>query len=293
MEYSLRELECFAAVAEELSFTRAASRLHLAQPPLSRHIRALEERLGARLFDRSGRKVALTGAGAVFYEETRGALPQLRRAAETTRRFIAGQNERLRLGFVSAVLSPEIVGVLRRFRQLHPTVQLIVHDLPPAEQLEALRGGGLDGGFVGLAPRHRSPGIRFLPWRRENLAAFIPSGHPLAGRSALRLRELAAEPFVTVSREAAPAFAVHLQELCAGAGFRPHVVLEAARAQAVAVSVAAGSGVAILPESLGRVIGDGAVVIPLTRVRPISHVFALNARTPSPPLKLFLQLLSR
>src|ERR1700748_1795874 len=108
MDYSLRELECFTAVAEELSFTRAAQKLHLAQPPLSRHIRALEEKLGATLFDRAGRKVALTAAGAVFQEETRTVLPQLIRAGETTRRFVSGETARLRLGFVSAVLSPAL-----------------------------------------------------------------------------------------------------------------------------------------------------------------------------------------
>src|ERR1700749_3138806 len=117
MDFSLRELECFPAVAEELSFTRAAQKLHLAQPPLSRHVRALEERLGTALFDRSGRKGALTAAGGGFYEETRTAMPQLTRASETTRRFASGQTERLRLGFVSAVLSPELVEVLRSFRE--------------------------------------------------------------------------------------------------------------------------------------------------------------------------------
>ncbi|HEY9250730.1 MAG TPA: LysR family transcriptional regulator, partial [Rariglobus sp.] len=91
MNYSLRELECFTAVAEELSFTRAARKLHLAQPPLSRHVRMLEEKLGAPLFTRANRKVALTSAGALFYEETRTVLPQLLHAGEATRRFASGE----------------------------------------------------------------------------------------------------------------------------------------------------------------------------------------------------------
>ncbi|MCX6953102.1 MAG: LysR family transcriptional regulator, partial [Verrucomicrobia bacterium] len=182
MDYSLRELECFIAVAEELSFTRAAQKLHLAQPPLSRHVRALEEKLGTRLFDRAGRKVALTAAGAVFHGETRTVLPQLRRAGETTRRFASGATVRLRLGFVSAVVSPELVKVLQAFRARHSGVQLLVQDMPPAEQIAALRRGELDGGFVGLHPGERTPGIQFVPWRKEALAAFVPFGHPLAGR---------------------------------------------------------------------------------------------------------------
>lgn len=291
MDYSLRELECFTAVAEELSFTRAAAKLRLAQPPLSRHIRQLEEKLGTELFERAPRKVSLTAAGALFYEETRTVLPQLLRAGETTRRFASGQTERLRLGFVSAVLSPELVTVLRTFRERHPGVQVIVQDCPPAEQLAGLRRGTLDGGFVGLPPVERTPGIRFLPWRSEPLAAFVPFGHALAGRRQIDLRELAGEAFVGVSGEAAPAFASFLREVCGRAGFRPRIVLESSRAQAVAVMVAAGTGIALLPESLARVVGDAAAVIPLKKAPVLSHVFARNAGTPSAAMKQFESLL--
>lgn len=290
MDYSLRELECFTAVAEELSFTRAAQRLHLAQPPLSRHIRALEGKLGAPLFDRSGRQVALTAAGAVFYEETRTVLPQLTRAGETTRRFVSGETARLRLGFVSAVLSPELVEVLRTFRERHPAVQLLMQDSPPAEQLAALRRGELDGGFIGLPPDTRTPGIQFLPWRREPLAAFVPFGHPLAKRRQIALRELAGEALVAVSSEAAPAFAAYLRTVCGKAGFRPRIVLESSRAQAVAVMVAAGTGIALLPASLARVVGEAAAIVALQKAPRIEHVFARAAGSPSPAMRQFTAL---
>jgi LysR family transcriptional regulator, benzoate and cis,cis-muconate-responsive activator of ben and cat genes len=291
MDYSLRELECFTAVAEELSFTRAAQKLRLAQPPLSRHVHALEDKLGTPLFDRSGRKVALTAAGALFYEQTRTVLPQLRRAGEATRRFASGETERLRLGFVSAVLSPELVGVLRLFRERHPSVQLLVEDCPPAEQLAALNRGTLDGGFVGLQPRERTPGIIFAPWRKESLAAFVPIGHPLSTRPAISLRELAGEALVAVSSEAAPTFSTFLHELCAAAGFRPRIVFEAPRAQAVAVMVAAGAGIAVLPLSLARVVGQAAAIVPLRKAPLVTHVFARKAGTVSPAMKLFTELL--
>lgn len=287
----MRELECFAAVAEELSFTRAAGRLRLAQPPLSRHVRTLEEKLGTALFDRSGRKVSLTPAGAVFYDEIRGVLPQLARAGEATRRFVRGQTTRLRLGFVSAVLSPELVATLRRFRAQHPSVQLVMQDCPPAEQLALLDGGGLDGGFVGVAPAEKHPGIQFTVWRREALSAFVPFEHPLSRRKELEVKELSSEALVAVSGEAAPSFAAHIRDLCRSAGFRPRIVAESARAQAVAVMVAAGAGIALLPESLARVVGDGAAVIPLRRVKPITHVFARRAGHVSPPLRELMKLL--
>lgn len=293
MDFSLRELECFTAVAEELSFTRAAQRLHLAQPPLSRHIRALEQRLGTVLFDRSGRRVALTAAGAVFYEETRSVMPQLIRAGETTRRFASGQTERLRLGFVSAVLSPELVEVLRLFREKHPQVQLLVQDLPPAEQLAALRHGTLDGGFIGLPPEERTPGIELLPWRQEALVAFVPFGHPLAKRQRMDLRTLAGEALVAVSSEAAPAFAAYLRRVCGSAGFRPRIVLESPRAQAVAVMVAAGAGIALLPVSLRRVVDGAAAVVPIRDAPKISHVFAHASGAVSPAMRRFMKLLGK
>lgn len=292
MDYSLRELECFIAVAEELSFTRAAEKLHLAQPPLSRHIRALEEKLGTEVFDRSGRKVAITPAGAIFFEEVRTILPQLRRAGEITRRFASGETSRLRLGFVSAVLSPELVGVLRDFRERHPAVQLLMQDLPPADQLSAIRNGTLDGGFIGLPPGERTPGIQFVSWRRESLRAFVPFGHPLATRRQIKLRELAGEALVAVSSESAPAFAAFIREACGKAGFRPRIVVESHRAQAVAIMVAAGTGIALLPASLARVVGDAAADIPIKEVPTFSHVFARPAGKPSQALRDFVALLT-
>lgn len=291
MDYSLRELECFTAVAEELSFTRAAAKLHLAQPPLSRHVRTLEEKLGTPLFERAARRVTLTAAGALFYEETRTILPQLRRAGETTRRFASGQTLRLRLGFVSAVLGPELTDVLRRFRERHASVQLIVQDGLPAELLTSVGNGTLDGAFVGLRPQERTPGIVYHTWLSEPLAAFVPLGHPLAEKRDIALAELAGEPIVAVSSEAAPAFAAFVRKLCADAGFRPRIVVESARAQAVAVMAAAGSGIALLPASLARVVGRAAAVVRLRKAPIVTHVFARKGGSGSEAVRQFLELI--
>jgi DNA-binding transcriptional LysR family regulator len=292
MDCSLRELECFAAVAEELSFTRAAKRLHLAQPPLSRHIRTLEERLGAKLFERRAWTVAMTAVGRLFYEESRGVLAQLNRAGELARRAAQGENDRLRLGFVSAVLGSEIVEVLRRFRESQPSVQIMLHDLPPAEQLDRIAEGRLDAGFVGLTPSRGLPGLKFIPWRKERLLVFLPSGHRLAGRGRIDLAELKEERFVAVANEAAPAFSVLVHDLCRKAGYRPRIVLESPRAQAVAVMVAAGSGIALLPESLTYFTGSSAVGVPLKGSPEITHVFAVGPADPSAPMRHLLGLLA-
>src|SRR5436305_2037427 len=134
IEYSLRELESFVAVAEELSFTRAAARLRLAQPPLSRAVRSLETRLGLRLFERTNRSVALTTAGRSFYAEVQPPLLRLQRAGATARRAAAGETARLEIGFVSSLLGPELTDVFRRFRAAHPAVQLTLQDRIPSEQ---------------------------------------------------------------------------------------------------------------------------------------------------------------
>jgi DNA-binding transcriptional LysR family regulator len=288
MDYSLRELECFIAVAEELSFTRAARRLRLAQPPLSRHIRALEEKLGTRLFERTRRTVVLTLAGGLFYEESRGVLPQLIRAGEMAKRSGHGELARLRIGFVSAVLSPELIEIFRRFRLGHPEVQVMLHDSPPADQLLAISRGTLDGGFVGLVPTERAQEIHYRPWSREALMCFVPSGHRFAARGRVALRDLASEPFVAVSSEGAPAFSAYVHRLCRDAGFRPKIVLESPRAQAVAVMVAAGAGIALLPESLARFTGEATVAVPLIKTPVITHVFAHPLGRLSSSAKLFL-----
>lgn len=290
---TFRELECFTAVAEELSFTRAALRLHLAQPPLSRHIRFLEEKLGTPLFERRPRAVALTPAGRRFYEETRGLLPQLARAGDLARRSASGESGRLRIGFVSAVAGTGLVEALRGFRETNPALQLILHDLPPARQLTLLAQGRLDAGFVGLMPLEHPQGLRFVPWSREPLRAFVPSGHRFAGRSSLRLAELKDEPFVAVAHEAAPAFSVLAHQLCREAGFRPRVVLESPRAQAVGIMVAGGSGVALLPASLANFLGTAAIAIKVHGAPDITHVAAFSEATFSGPLRQLAEMLGK
>ncbi len=293
MDYSIRELECFLAVAEELSFTRAAKRLHLAQPPLSRHIHTLEDKIGTPLFLREPRRVSLTPAGSLFYEETRNVPQILSRAGDAAKRCALGQTSRLRLGFVSAVMNDVLVDVFRRFRQSHPNVQVILEDIPPNEQLKWISEGKLDGGFVGLLPHTPPPGVRFVDWYKEPLMIFMPVGHPLSARRSLPLKSLAQESFIAVSHESAPTFATHVRDLCKSAGFRPQVILESPRAQAVALMVAAGSGVAILPESLTRWMNDSVVAVPILGSSKITHVFACQNGKLSSALESLSRMLSK
>lgn len=291
MDYSLRELECFIAVAEERSFTRAAKRLNLAQPPLSRHIRVLEEKIGAQLFNREPRGVSLTAAANIFYEETRNIPRRLLRAGEAARRSASGQVARLRLGFVSAVMNDELSDIFRTFRSQHPEIQITLHDVPPQEQLQAIADGRLDGGFVGLEPTDPPAGIRFIPWRTEPLICLVPTSHPLSDRKSISLGTLAEESFVAVSSASAPAFAERIRELCQSAGFRPRIILESPRAQAVALMVGVGSGVALLPATLAGLVKRSTHAIPLRPSTKITHVFACRDRKTEGPLADLMGLL--
>ncbi|MFW6352932.1 MAG: LysR substrate-binding domain-containing protein [Verrucomicrobiota bacterium] len=252
---SLRELECFHAVAEELNFTAAARRLHLSQPPLSRHIATLEDKLGARLFLRTRRQVQLTAAGRLFREETRGLLAQLAKAEAAVRERGWHEAERLAVGFVSALLSAELVEDFARFHEVAPEVHLTLHDESPVAQLERLKAGTLDLGFIGLAPLRRDRAIALWPWRRERLGVFVPRRHRLAGKTSIPVGELAGESLALVSHETAPAFGSRVRELLAAAGILPQVVQEGARAQAVAMMALGGTAVALLPESVGLPLG--------------------------------------
>lgn len=274
MNVSIRELECFMAVAEELSFTRAAERLGLAQPPLSRHVRVLEDKLGTRLIERTNRRVALSPAGMAFYEEARLILPQLARAADVAQRVAQGQTQQLRLGFVGAVLGDRLISLLREFRRVYPSVQVSMLDLAPADQLSGIERGTLDGGFVGLAPRSAVRGIRFVRWYRDPLRCYVPAEHPLAEVKQVGWKDLRPESWIMVARESAPAFREFVDQRCTRVGFRPRVVLESPRAQGVAVMVAAGAGITVLPESLSVLAGSALRGIPFRERTHLMHVFA-------------------
>lgn len=291
--YPFRGLECFLVVAEELNFTRAAAQLGIAQPSLSRHIHALEERLGTRLFERVHRQVSLTAAGRLLQAGAAGPLLQLQRAIDLAER--AGsldEGSRLEIGFISSLLSSDMIQLFQRYRQQHPQVHLTLHDWLPGDQVRALAEGRLDGGFIGLASRDRLSGIAFQPWKREALKLFLPPGHALAGQRAIALKAVARDPMVAVAGGSFPAFASAVRDLCRKAGFRPRVIHEANRAQAVVAMVAAGAGTAILPDSMSRVADKGITAVDiLDRTAQVIYAFAYRSRGVTPVLRSFLALL--
>jgi DNA-binding transcriptional LysR family regulator len=292
-QVSLYEIQCFVAVAEELNFSRAAMRLHMSQPPLSRQVQSLESKLGVKLLQRSTRAVSLTSAGALYLQDVRHILTRLDCAAASAQRAAGGEASRLRLAFVGALLDEGLVEVLQALRKHHSQCQIHLTDLPPAAQLDALLGGQVDGAFIGAEPVKLAKRLSLVVWKVEPLLLALPQNHALAARGSIHLSQLKHENWVMVSRAAAPAFRHQFDRLSAAANIRPRVVQESERAAAVLTMVAAEQGVSLLSESLSRLVHPGVVFRAIGgKPVPLTHTFAYRTQETNPILLDFVSLLA-
>lgn len=288
------ELECFVAVAEELSFSRAARRLHLSQPPLSRQIQSLERKMGVRLLNRNTRSVTLTSAGSLYLQDIRQILTRLDAATASVRRANSGEIARLNLAFVGVLLEEDLVGVLKSFRKLHPRCQIHLTDLPPAAQLNALQARHVDGDFIGAAPHKLNKGLSAVIWKREPLLIALPESHPFAAGKKVSLSALKDENWVMVARAAASAYRRQFDRLCMDAGIHPRVVQESERVPAVLTMIAAEQGISLLPESVSRLVHPGVVFRRAKGPVPIlEHAFVYRADKENQLVCDFLNLLGR
>ena len=244
----LRHLRYFVAVAEEKSFTRAAERLHIAQPPLSRQIQQLEEELGVVLIEKGVRPLRLTEAGAFFLAHAKPLLDQVHDLRTMTQR--VGKVERtLSIGFVASTLYGLLPDMIRRFRERHPEVEVLLHEMTTVEQLRALKEGRIDVGFGRL--KSEDPSIRRILLREERMVVALYPGHRLAGgEGGLRLRELIHEPLLVYPKAPRPSFADQVLAAFSEANLAPDHVQEVRELQIAMGLVAAGQGIAIVPESV-------------------------------------------
>ncbi|MDR3517568.1 MAG: LysR family transcriptional regulator [Azospirillaceae bacterium] len=254
----LRHLRYFVAVAEELHFGHAADRLHIAQPPLSQQIQALEQELGVRLLERTRRSVALTEAGRLFLDEARATLVQATRAAETARRAARGELGRLKIGFTPSCLFNGLMPtLLRRYRRAWPGIVLEMTETSTAEQVEQLGDGRIDIGFVRPAAPI-PPGmvvIRIL--LREPLVAVLDGDHPLAGVDPIRMVALRDQPFVLHARRLGTGLYDTVMRLCANAGFTPRIAQEMHQMSTIVTLAAVGLGVAVAPRCMAALQVEG------------------------------------
>lgn len=242
----VRDFRYFLAVGEELHFRRASERLRIAQPHLSQHIKQLEARLGVLLLDRTTRSVKLTHAGTEFLHRARYVISQINEAATVTRRLADGQEGHVAIAFSEPASLRMLPRILQEFRRLHPKVEISLSHGSTATQVLKLVEGGLHFGFLRLPIHTRR--LRTLALFRESLVVAVPTSHALSHRTSLRLEELASDDFIQYSAVPGLDFQEIITSYCQRSGFSPHIVYEAADTQSLLTFVAAGFGIAIVPE---------------------------------------------
>jgi DNA-binding transcriptional LysR family regulator len=285
----LRHLRYFVAVAEELNFSRAAERLHIAQPPLSQQIQSLENELGVRLFDRGERPIRLTESGLVLLEQASPLLARLDEIVATVRRIGKGQTGAIRIGFVGSATYDFLPELFRRFRLEYEDVELSLVELRAMPQIESLRHREIDIGFMRTSVEDESFQCQAL--LEEPLVVALPENHPLAAQDSIRLSALKGEPFIGFSA-AMTVFGGYLLKVCQEAGFVPNVVQETIEIQTAVSLVSAGVGLTLAPASLQKVGRIGVVYRSLAAPVPKTTLYAVWRKdNRTPVVRAFLALL--
>ena len=257
----LRHLRYFRMVANELHFGRAAEKLHIAQPPLSKQIQDLEAELGFELFTRTKRSVALTPAGKAFSIEVTQIFQQLDRAIDIGRKTSRGELGQISIGFVGSATYNILPLMLQQFHDRYPNVRIELHELTTDRQLIWLREGRIDIGLI--RPPIIAPDLASQVIFQESLVVALPIDRHLAGADFIDLASLAVEPFILFPRELAPGLYDPIIASCQAAGFSPQVVQECIQMQTIVSLVSANMGVSILPESIQEAQRHGVVYKPI------------------------------
>ncbi|QCG99337.1 LysR family transcriptional regulator (plasmid) [Azospirillum sp. TSA2s] len=242
----IRQLRYFQAVAEELHFGRAAARIRIAQPALSRQIQSLEEELGVLLLKRSQRSVELTPAGTLFLDRASRILDDIVKAQTDARRVGMGEFGHLVVGFIHSSTYDLLPAILERFRHLYPDVELDLREMTIAQQFDALGRGLIDIGL--LRPPSSDPRLEVQTILTQQFQLAVPANHPLAGLDSVPLARVAEEPFIMFSQRESPLFHARIMRMCETVGFTPRVVQNATQIHTVVGLVGAGMGVALVPE---------------------------------------------
>ncbi|OZI19839.1 hypothetical protein CAL26_19940 [Bordetella genomosp. 9] len=252
-----RSLRMFLALAEELHYGRAAERLFMSQPPLTKAIQQMEERLGVTLFDRNQRRVRLTIAGTVMVEEARRLLTQTELSIRAVQRAEQGNAGRIRVGFVAAVLFMDIREVILGLERKMPGLETVWEEMGSSEQIHALEQDRIDIGFAQISQGMSR--MMSIPVGRVELVVALEAGHPLARRRRVRLADLAEDAFIAIPRQSGPSFHDLTIATCMGAGFSPRIVHYARHLVSVVSLVAMGRGVSLVPRSFARAGVPGVV----------------------------------
>ena len=289
----LRHLRYFVAVAEERHFTRAAERLHMAQPPLSQQIRQLEDELGVALLRRTTRRVDLTPAGEAYLVRVRAILQAVDAAGHEAVRIGTGEEGRLVVGCVGSATYSLLPTLARALREEMPGVDFAFRgEMLSPDQLAALRDGSIDLALLRpFGELARESDVTLTPLRVEKLVVALPEGHRLAGRSRVRVADLKGEALIVHSGQGRSAMFDAVTVLCRDAGFEPAIRHEVAETSTLVTFVAAGLGVAVVPEPVSALVVAGTVYRPLSTRARMDLVAATRADDDSALLARGLRVL--
>jgi LysR family transcriptional regulator, benzoate and cis,cis-muconate-responsive activator of ben and cat genes len=267
---NFRHLKYFVTVADEQNFTRAAEKLHISQPPLSRQIQDLEEDLGVTLFERGARPLKLTEPGRFFYDHARRMLEQSEQAVRATRR-IAQVERRLVIGFVASTMYGALPRLVRLLRAECASTELTLLEMNTVEQIEALKQGRIDVGFGRI--RLDEPGVRRVLLRNERLVAAIPKEHELANTDKpVSLRDVARFDNLIYPRNPRPSYADQVLSLFSDLGVEPERIHEVQEIQTALGLVAAGMGLCVVPAGVNRLRPEDVVYRPIEEPQAVSPI---------------------
>ena len=245
----LRQFKYFVMVAELLNFSRAAERLFISQPALSRQIKKLEKELGIILFDRQSDGVKLTDSGVFFLVQVKDILQRSQFAVKDTQSHYYGQQDKpLHIGYIPTILQSFLGNALHQFGKSYPKVAIRLQEMPPSEQVKALREGLIDIAFMGNPPDELEREFKVKCVKQVRIVAVLADSHALARRDSINLAELANETFIGISEETFPGRNARIRDTCCHVGFTPKLALLADSHASMIALVTAGQGVAIMPE---------------------------------------------
>ena len=286
----LRHLRYFQAVAEDLSYARAARRLRIAQPALSRAIKELEHDLGAEVLERSRHFVRLTPAGAVLLQETALLLDGWEEALRRVRRTASGEEGELRLGYIGPPTQPFLGRLLHEYRRRYPLVSLHLEERTPERVWEMVAKGRLTAGLTRPVPSHTALGLQTLTLREERLGVVLRPDHPLATRRSLPWKSLAGEPLIVLARREGASLHDAILAACRNAGFMPRLARTPSVIGTVLSYTEGGAGLGIVTDSVLPP-GTSLRFVPLTPAQTVPLVLVWQEDLDPPPLQRFRGLL--
>ncbi len=284
----IKPLRYFVTLAETRHFGRAAARLNLSQPPLSRQLAALEASLGVTLIERSPRSVTLTAAGERFYADAKAILASVERAVSNAQAAASGEAGKLAIGFTMCAAYSVVPGYARAFGTAYPEVALNLREVVSNDLAAQVVAGHIDAAI--MFPHVPDKGLATRTILREPLCVALSRGHPRARARRLEIAQLAGEPFVLASEEVAPTLHATILEHCRSGGFEPDIRFEVQLQQTVLSLVDEGVGVALVPASMRKAQLAGVVFKPLADAPLIEQVLAWSPANRNPCLGRFLEL---